>query len=173
MINPVLDLATDTEPGAGGAMDQTCWCRTEADALIVTPSYSKNYGNLHLQAIWRDALEALALAEEWMFVGYSLPNDDFAIPALVARALAWKRSEGVPAPHVRVFDWAPLDVQEMAKAQAESGERTSDAPPPVHAFAALAERFRSILAGARLDMNASGLDGAAAWVEQYLPRRRR
>jgi hypothetical protein len=39
-----------------------------------------------LLAAWQAALEALRTAEEWVFVGYSLPSEDIAIRSTLLRA---------------------------------------------------------------------------------------
>ncbi|MER8400445.1 SIR2 family protein [Mesorhizobium sp. M1348] len=161
IINPLLDLASG---GSGGKhwTDQTCWCEAEAETLLVTPSYAKTYGNLHLQAIWRDAQQALAEATRWIFVGYSIPTDDAWIRALLTRALAWKRSTGstrkleiVVVSHSE----SPFEAEEAA-----SGKRASS--PSTDAFVQTIERYRSLLGefgeGGRLVTSAQGLE---SWVD--------
>jgi hypothetical protein len=64
----------------------TCDCRYPYSELIVTPGFVREYRNVHLLTIWREALFALAFADEWVFVGYSLPPDDVGIRALLLRA---------------------------------------------------------------------------------------
>ncbi len=162
MVNPVLDLADETESGPWHESD--CWCATPAELLIITPGYAKDYAHLQIQVIWREALQALALADEWTFIGYSLSMDDFAIRDLVSRALAWKRASGRGLKAVHVFDYVP----EAYVAEAELWSDTLLAPPelapePVKRFAALAQRYRAILGDFRhgLTVRATGLEGAA------------
>lgn len=182
IVSPTLDLAPDDVPGAdapGGRhwVDRTCWCEAEADALIVTPSYSKNYGNIQLRAIWREGLHALAQASEWTFVGYSLPSDDFAIRALITRALAWKRSEGLPLTSVRVYDFAPEEVRDEAERNAAGGvdPKAPGIPEKSRDFLGVASRYRAILAehSAKLRVFGGGLLAAAAEVPDGQPPARR
>lgn len=167
-INPCVELTKGAQTGRLSSidswMDRTCWCESEAEPLIVTPSFSKNYSNLQIQSIWRDALQSLATAEEWTFVGYSLPMDDFAVRALITRALAWKRSEGLELKCVRVFDWTPERYQEEAEATVASGRPpTESASEAVKGFYSVFERYRRILGkrAGSLSMCAGGVLAAA------------
>jgi hypothetical protein len=63
-----------------------CECSYPFSELIVTPGFVREYRNVHLLNIWREALLALAFADEWIFIGYSLPPDDVGIRALLMRA---------------------------------------------------------------------------------------
>jgi hypothetical protein len=63
-----------------------CKCSYPFSELIVTPGFVREYRNVHLLTIWREALLALATADEWVFIGYSLPPDDVGIRALLLRA---------------------------------------------------------------------------------------
>ena len=50
--------------------------------------------------MWQSSLEALRSAKRWIFVGYSLPNEDIAIRALLLRAL---RGRKCPPSSVHVY----------------------------------------------------------------------
>jgi NAD-dependent SIR2 family protein deacetylase len=67
-------------------IDPNCPCSYPFSELIVTPGFVREYRNVHLLTIWREALFALASADEWVFIGYSLPPDDVGIRALLLRA---------------------------------------------------------------------------------------
>jgi hypothetical protein len=169
IISPVLDLAPESPSRGHGLgdshwIDRTCWCEAEAEALIVTPSFSKSYNNVQLRAIWREGLHALAHASEWTFVGYSLPVDDFAVRALITRALVWKRSEGLPLNAVRVYGWANEKVRDTAEALARSpnSARGDKIPEAIRNFVELAARYRAILAEHALKLNVFGGGLAAA-----------
>jgi NAD-dependent SIR2 family protein deacetylase len=56
-------------------------------AVLVAPSFVRQYRDRNLLSVWRAAAEALRLADEWFFIGYSLPTEDVAIRALLLRAL--------------------------------------------------------------------------------------
>jgi hypothetical protein len=164
IVNAAADLRPD-EDGSRELWDYDCWCEAEADPLIVTPSFFKNYGNIHTRAIWREAQRALAFAREWTFVGYSLPLDDFAVRALITRALAWKRSEGRAVVRVRVYDYLPTELRELgdAKVKADSPDRTQ-LPKPVQDYLALADRYRGLVGASAhpLEFHSGGMIEAAA-----------
>ena len=67
-------------------VDPNCECRYPYSELIVTPGFVREYRNVHLLTIWREALLGLASAPEWVFIGYSLPPDDVGIRALLLKA---------------------------------------------------------------------------------------
>jgi hypothetical protein len=68
------------------SMAPDCQCSYPYSELIVTPGFVREYRNVHLLTIWREALVALARADEWVFIGYSLPSDDVSVRALLLRA---------------------------------------------------------------------------------------
>ncbi|MER9255366.1 SIR2 family protein [Mesorhizobium sp. M0598] len=72
-------------------LDRKCHCGAEMDGLVVTPSFVKRYSNVHLANIWRGAQKALEDASEWIFVGYSLPDDDLWIRSMLLRAVVIRR----------------------------------------------------------------------------------
>jgi len=55
--------------------------------VLVTPSYSRGVKDTNLAQIWRNSVELLRKADEWIIVGYSLPAEDLEIKALFLRAL--------------------------------------------------------------------------------------
>ena len=56
-------------------------------AVLVAPSFVRRYRDRNLLSVWRSASEALRIADEWFFIGYSLPPEDIGIRALLLRAL--------------------------------------------------------------------------------------
>jgi hypothetical protein len=72
--------------------DGGCHCGARLSELIVAPSYLKDYQNGHLRSVWIAAQQALQRSRHWVFIGYSLPSDDFHIRALLLRALCVHRS---------------------------------------------------------------------------------
>ena len=77
VIDPLHHVAGDRE--------KPCECTFTYSELIVTPGFVREYRNIHLLTIWREALEALATASHWIFIGYSLPADDVAIRTLLLK----------------------------------------------------------------------------------------
>lgn len=63
-----------------------CECKAGLDAVLVTPTFVKSYRNRHLLNIWSSAQRALAASDRWVFVGYSLPDDDIHIKTLLLKA---------------------------------------------------------------------------------------
>jgi NAD-dependent SIR2 family protein deacetylase len=68
-----------------------CPCGGQFTGLIVTPTFLKRYENHHIGAVWNRALASLIQAPAWTFIGYSLPEDDVAIRALLLKALVAHR----------------------------------------------------------------------------------
>ena len=54
-----------------------------------------------LLTIWRSALEAMRVADEWIIVGYSLPPEDIAIRSILVRAHSGRGRKRKP-PTIRV-----------------------------------------------------------------------
>ncbi len=81
-------------------------CQTQLEALMITPSFLKNYNNLYLVEIWRKAEHELHEADEVVFVGYSLPEADVVLRLFLTRALYanWLRHEQERRCKVTVID---------------------------------------------------------------------
>jgi hypothetical protein len=96
VIDPLHHVAGEREERA------TCLCSCRFSELIVTPGFVREYRNVHLLTIWREALLRLAQAREWVFVGYSLPPDDVGIRTLLLKARCVRHDLGGGAPAVTV-----------------------------------------------------------------------
>ena len=79
-----------------------CACTCRFSELIVTPGFVREYRNVHLLNIWREALWTLAHAAEWIFIGYSLPADDIGIRALLMKARCMRQDISGSAPAVTI-----------------------------------------------------------------------
>jgi hypothetical protein len=55
--------------------------------FLITPTFLKVFDSSHIQTTWQRAHHELALADEVVFVGYSLPIADFHLRALLRRAV--------------------------------------------------------------------------------------
>jgi NAD-dependent SIR2 family protein deacetylase len=65
----------------------TCHCGYKPlRGVLITPSLVRRYRDRNLLNIWRSAYESLRLANDWLFIGYSLPIEDVGIRALLMRA---------------------------------------------------------------------------------------
>jgi hypothetical protein len=96
VIDPLHHVAGERRQRA------TCVCTCRFSELIVTPGFVREYRNVHLLTIWREALLTLARAARWVFVGYSLPADDVGIRTLLLRARCMRHDIGGEAPQVTV-----------------------------------------------------------------------
>lgn len=65
----------------------TCLCRGRLRGVMVAPSYVRDMRDSHFTEIWDAALQELRAATEWIFIGYSLPQEDVGIRSLLLRAL--------------------------------------------------------------------------------------
>lgn len=85
-----------------------CHCGHEPlRAVLVTPSFVRQYRDGNILSIWRSAVEALRVSDDWIFAGYSLPREDIGIRALLMRALLARQR----VPRVRVVS-ANQDAEE-------------------------------------------------------------
>lgn len=65
-----------------------CFCDYKPmRAVLVAPSLVRSYRDRNLLSVWRSATEALRLADQWIFAGYSMPSEDVAVRALLLRAV--------------------------------------------------------------------------------------
>lgn len=90
-VNQRADIAI-LDGGRGGFDEANmCDCGDRLRHLMVAPSYSKSYENVHIASAWTGAAQALMAAEEWLFAGYSFPSDDLMVRSLLIRCLAMRR----------------------------------------------------------------------------------
>jgi hypothetical protein len=72
-----------------------CSCDVILSPVLIAPSYIKDYRSRHLGNIWATALQALAESEQWIFGGYSLPEDDLHIRVLLQKAVRMRKEPPV------------------------------------------------------------------------------
>jgi len=96
VIDPLRHVAGERRDGA------LCLCRCRYSELIVTPGFVREYRNVHLLTIWREALLTLARAAHWVFIGYSLPPDDVGIRTLLLKARCVRHDLGEAGPVVTI-----------------------------------------------------------------------
>jgi hypothetical protein len=109
VIDPLHHVAGEREERA------TCLCTCRFSELIVTPGFVREYRNVHLLTIWREALLTLARAREWVFVGYSLPADDVGIRTLLLKARCVRHDLGGAPPEVTVVTGADRREETLAR----------------------------------------------------------
>ena len=87
--------------------NNTCVCgHGPVRAVIVAPSMVRTIRDPDLLTIWRSALEALRVADEWIIAGYSLPPEDIAIRSILIRGASGRGRKGRP-PRIRVVQRDP------------------------------------------------------------------
>lgn len=62
------------------------WCETRLAGRLATFSYRKAFSINQFQTIWDRAYNALARADRWLFIGYSMPEADFEFKHLLKAA---------------------------------------------------------------------------------------
>ena len=67
---PIASLGFGSSRPTSDLADK-CDCGTKLFSVLVTPTFTKSFGNRHLGNVWAAALRSLRDSEEWHFVGYS------------------------------------------------------------------------------------------------------
>ncbi len=117
--------------------DTTCHCdHFPLRPLLVSPSLVRDLRDSNLLEIWRHSLEALQQADEWVFVGYSFPEEDYSIRAMLLRAYHGRIGKNKKPPLVNVIsrplpgkDAAPNEI-ERAKCNQDSMQARASAVLP-------------------------------------------
>ncbi len=122
--------------------DTACHCgRFPLRPLLVSPSFVRDVRDSNLLEIWRHSLEALRTAEEWVFVGYSFPEEDYVIRAMILRAYnGWERNKTQRKPRVRIISMPPSSGLDKKGRERDKIE-----------FEIFQTRVRSILPGAEFE----------------------
>lgn len=63
--------------------------------VITPPTYAKRFVYEEQRLIWQDVIDVCRDAEQFIFLGYSLPTDDFLTKAAIGGALSQKRDRRV------------------------------------------------------------------------------
>lgn len=73
----------------------TCICSNilRLKSVLVAPSLVRDIRDSNLLQIWKSALEAIRTADKVIFIGYSLPVEDFAIKSIIMRGLNGRDKE--------------------------------------------------------------------------------
>jgi len=100
----------------------TCACTGRLRGVLVAPSFIRDVREPHLLSIWGAALQELREATDWVFIGYSLPQEDVAIRSLLLRALHARTQDSL---RIRV---ALKDELETARRAAPGAQPGQDAP---------------------------------------------
>jgi len=66
---------------------QCKYCGTPLRAVMITPSFVKDYRNPHIQRVWYEAEWLLRESSHAYIVGYSLPDADLEVIHLLRRGL--------------------------------------------------------------------------------------
>lgn len=97
----------------------TCKCNGRLREVLVAPSLVRDIRNTHLLSTWNAALCDLREAGEWIFMGYSLPQEDIAIRALLLRALHGRTRKKLL---VRVALWDRAEQRERDQSEIDSSD---------------------------------------------------
>lgn len=62
-------------------------CTSQYTSLLITPTMFKNYKNRFIKEVWRYAEKVLTEADELIFIGYALKEEDYQIRCLLMKAL--------------------------------------------------------------------------------------
>jgi hypothetical protein len=109
-----IDVATVTahdgyKPSTKNKRSRCQTCHMPCEALLVTPTFLKSYRNRHLLNIWAQAQQAMAVCARWVFIGYSLPDDDIHIKALLLKAKRMRFDVAGRDPEIQVVTHLPDD----------------------------------------------------------------
>jgi hypothetical protein len=109
-INP--DAGISLLAGSGFSwLGNVCHCSdTLLEAQIVSPSFLRAVHDPNLIAVWRNALDLLREARQWLIIGYGFPDEDVAIRALFTRALS-ARTSSLRVAVVQMDDYALPNYQ--------------------------------------------------------------
>lgn len=92
-VKRVIAHCARSEGAAAGV--EPCDCGVAFfESVLVTPTFVKSYRNRHLMNIWSTAQRELAGVSRWVFVGYSLPDDDIHIKTLLLKAKQMRADRG-------------------------------------------------------------------------------
>ena len=95
-------LVIDPLRHVAGDRLKECLCKYKYSELIVTPGFVREYRNVHLLTIWREALLKLVESSHWIFIGYSLPADDVGIRTLLLKARCIRNDMKLKRPRVTI-----------------------------------------------------------------------
>jgi hypothetical protein len=94
-IRTVLEEDCKDEGGHGAPLHCSACHGIELSTRLATFNYRKALDFPMFQTSWRDAEDLLRNADEWCFIGYSLPAADFEFKYLLKRTqLSRRRTSG-------------------------------------------------------------------------------
>jgi hypothetical protein len=101
-------------------------CGGPYEALIITPTLFKSYSNSMISEIWRSVEGRIALADEIVFIGYSLPDADIHFRCMLTRALFRNRQRPErhgQSPDIRILGRDSLGAGTILFWRSQSGSR--------------------------------------------------
>ena len=84
-------------------------CTNRYEPLLITPTMFKNYENRIIKATWDYAEKELMSAENIVFIGYALKDEDYQIRCLLMNALLSRNSE---YSKIVVIERKPKDIKD-------------------------------------------------------------
>lgn len=85
-----VDVSTDKGAVLTVSEDYYCFnahCTHKYEPLLITPTMFKNYENRFIKETWEYAEKALIEADQLVFIGYALKDEDYQIRCLLMKAL--------------------------------------------------------------------------------------
>lgn len=128
------------------------YCTCSYDAFLVGPTMLKTYTSRLLGGLWNLSEQAVAQTQKMVFVGYSMPEADYLIRALLIRALA--RNPNRESLKITVIDRKP------------------DGASAKRYLQELTDRYTALL-GDRVDVKGIGLDGLLTSFDMILESRKK
>jgi len=107
-----LDI-TPVQKGVFECMGSAVYCYNQFctelyQPLIVSPTFLKSYKNRIIRETWLLAEQAIAQTEEIIFIGYSMPVDDYEIKSMLLRGIANNKKR----PMITIVDKCPKNEKE-------------------------------------------------------------
>ena len=75
----------------------------------------KEYSNPHLREIWQQAQNALAQADEVIFVGYSMPDADIVLRTMFVEGIVTNRATRVKSPVITLVDYSRSETTKVVQ----------------------------------------------------------
>jgi hypothetical protein len=120
-------------------------CQGFVSPILITPTYVKDYENVHVGKVWSVAEQAMKKSDRAVIVGYSLPTDDVEVAMLLKRGL-----NHLPRNRITVVEYVEGDLAKPL---------TQRTPIEKHSTG---QRFRTLF-GAGLDWHTTGFSG---WLKE-------
>lgn len=124
-------------------------CNGFVSPILITPTYVKDYENIHVEKVWSEAEKAMKQSDRAVIIGYSLPTDDVEVAMLLKRGL-----NHLSRNRISVVEYVEEDLAKPLN------QRTPLEKHPT------GQRFRTLF-GTGLDWHTTGFSGWLKEREQF------